>query len=311
MCRTPAGNALRLLLAPADRPTGPGDHRGRSHHRPVPQRRADARGLLPIRGPIAGAAPRARSDHRRMDLQPPRAARPKRPARSDRVPRDLVSPPLQDPQSLGRDPLRHDHPVADAVPGRPRRGAVDLPAGGPLRAGVRPRHAGPGRAGGPRRGLLRPGHGVGVVARRSRGALVGGDLAGGDRRRSGGDGSPPPSRPGGPAALLAGAGRPVLGGPQAGAGGGPRRADVADPRPGVLPRGGHGDGVGLRPQGAAAGDGLPGADARAGPGDLVAAVDGLDRGGVAGPRPGRCLGWPTSPTGGTTRPDITAGCSSG
>ena len=31
---TPAGNALRHLLAPADRPLGPGDHRDRSPHRP-------------------------------------------------------------------------------------------------------------------------------------------------------------------------------------------------------------------------------------------------------------------------------------
>ena len=59
---------------------------------------------------------------------------------------DLVSPPLQDPQSLGGHPVRHDHPVADALPGRPRRRAVDLPAGDPPGAGVRPGHAGPGRA---------------------------------------------------------------------------------------------------------------------------------------------------------------------
>ena len=108
------------------------------------------------------------------------------------------------------------------------------------------------------------------------------DLAGGDRRRGGGDGSPPPGRPGGPAARLAGAGGSVLGRPQAGAGRGPRRADVADAGPGVLPRGGHGDGLGLRPQGAAVGDGVPGADARARPGDLVGAIDRLDRGRVAG-----------------------------
>ena len=60
---------------------------------------------------------------------------------------------------------------------------------------------------------------------------------------------------------LAGAGGPVLGRSQAGAGGGPRRVDVADPWPGVLPGGGHGDGVGLRPKGTAIGDGLPGEDA--------------------------------------------------
>src|SRR5262249_40315448 len=75
---------------------------------------------------------------------------------------------------------------------------------------------------------------------------------------------------------------PVLGLPQAGAGGGARRADAADPRSGLLPRGGRGDGLGLRPRGAAAGDGLPGADARARPGDPVGATDGPDR----GPAPG-------------------------
>ena len=37
------------------------------------------------------------------------------------------------------------------------------------------------------------------VARRSWGAMVGDDPAGGDRRRGGGDGSPPPGRPGRPA----------------------------------------------------------------------------------------------------------------
>ena len=50
----------------------------------------------------------------------------------------------------------------------------------------------------------------------------------------------------------------------------------------MLPRRGHGDGVGLRPEGTAVGDGLPREDARAGSGILVAAVDGLDRGGAAG-----------------------------
>ena len=64
--------------------------------------------------------------------------------------------------------------------------------------------------------------------------------AGGDRRRGGGDGGPPSGGPGRPPALLAGSGGPVLGLPQAGAGG-VRRADATDPRPCVLPRRGHGD----------------------------------------------------------------------
>ena len=170
---TPAGNALRHLLAPADRPPGPGDHRDRSPHRRVPPGRPHAPGLPSLRDPLAGIAPRTRSDHRRMDLQPPRAARPQGPARPDRVGRDLVSPPLQDPQSLGRHPVRHDHPVADVVPGRPRRRAVDLPAGDPLGAGVRPGHAGPGRTRGPGGGDVHPGRGPGDVARRSWGAVVG------------------------------------------------------------------------------------------------------------------------------------------
>src|SRR3954451_1336897 len=316
---TPDGNALRHLLAPADRPPDPGDHRARSPHRPLPPGRTHAPRLPPLRDPPAGTAPRTRPDHRRVDLQPPRAARPRGPARSDRVRGDLVSPPLQDPQSLGGCRLRHDHPVADVVPGHPRGGAVDLPAGGPLGVGGRPGHAGPGRTGGPGGGDVRPGHGVGGAARRPWRELVGGDLAGGDRRGGGRDGRSPPRRPGGAAAHVAGAGGPVLGRSQAGAGGGARRADVADPWPGVLPGGGHGDGVGLRPEGPAAGDGLPGEDARAGSGVLVAAVDGLDRGGAAGPgragpsprlayitdggtnRPqnyarGR-RGWPTSPMG--------------
>ena len=76
------------------------------------------------------------------------------------------------------------------------------------------------------------------------------DLAGGDRRSGRRDGRSPPRHPSGPAAhLAAGAGRSVLGQPQAGPGRGARRADVADPWPGVLPRRGHSDGVGLRPGG--------------------------------------------------------------
>jgi hypothetical protein len=125
------------------------------------------------------------------------------------------------------------------------------------------------------------------VAPRSCGAVVGRDLAGGDRRGGRGDGSPSPRRPGGPPARVAGAGGPVLGRPQAGPVRGSRRADVADPRPGVLPGRGHGDGVGLRPARTAVGDGLPREDARAGSGDLVAAIDGLDRGGAA--RLGRAI----------------------
>ena len=52
-----------------------------------------------------------------MDLQPPRAARPQGHARPDELRGGLVSPPLQDSQSLGGHPVRHDHPVADALPG--------------------------------------------------------------------------------------------------------------------------------------------------------------------------------------------------
>ena len=165
---TPAGNALRHLLAPADRPPGPGDHRD-SVASSSAFRRADPtpQACHRFETRLQESAPRTRPDHRRMDLQPPRAARPQGPARPDRVGRDLVSPPLQDPQSLGGHPVRHDHPVADVVPGRPRRRAVDLPAGDPLGAGGRPGHAGPGRAGGPGGGDVPPGRGAGGAARRS------------------------------------------------------------------------------------------------------------------------------------------------
>src|SRR5690348_16645210 len=95
---TPHGNALRHLLAPADRPVEPGDHRTRPPHRLVPPGRHHAPRLPPLRDPLAGVAPRTRPDHRRMDPQPPRAARPQGPARPDGIPRDLVSPPLQDTQ---------------------------------------------------------------------------------------------------------------------------------------------------------------------------------------------------------------------
>ena len=122
-----------------------------------------------------------------------------------------------------------------------------------------------------------------TLARRSWGAVVGDDLAGGDRRRGGGDGGPPPGRPGGSGCSPGWSRRT---GPR-----GDRKPVLAVGRDGLmLPirgqacyrEGADGDGVGLRPQGAAVGDGLPGADARAGPGDLVGAIDGLDRGGVAG-----------------------------
>src|SRR5262249_48188301 len=152
---------------------------------------------------------------------PPRAARPHGSPFADRVGRDLVSPSLQDPQSLGGHALRPDYPLADVVPGRPRRRAVDLPAGDPPGPGGRPSRAGVGRAGGPRRGAAAPGRGVGRFGRRSWGAWVGGELAGGDRRRGDGHGGPSSRGPGRPTPLLAGAGGPIRGGPQAGAGGGP------------------------------------------------------------------------------------------
>jgi hypothetical protein len=161
------GNALRHLLAPADRPPAARHHRTRSPHRPLPPGRPHARRLPPLRDPAAGVAPRTRPDHRRMDPQPPRTARPQRSPRPDGISRDLVSPPLQDPQSKGGDPVRHDHSLADAVPGPARRRAVDLPAGGPAGPGGRPGHAGVGRAGGPSRGDVPPGRGVGGVAGRS------------------------------------------------------------------------------------------------------------------------------------------------
>ncbi len=188
----------------------------------------------------------------------------------------------QDPQSLGGHTLRHDHLVADALPGRPRRRAVDLPAGDPLGAGVRPGHAGPGRARGPGGGDIPPGRGPGDVARRSCGAVVGDDLAGGDRRGGRGDGSPPPRRPS--RRLLAWL-------EQADRSSGDRKPVLAVGRDGLmLPirgqacyREGATATVSVYDRrGAAVGDGVPREDARAGPGDLVAATDGLDRGGAAG-----------------------------
>src|SRR5947209_2395164 len=68
---TPHCNALRHLLAPADRPVAPSDHRTPPPHRPVPPRRPHVPPLPPLRDPLAGTAPRTRPDHRRMDLQPP------------------------------------------------------------------------------------------------------------------------------------------------------------------------------------------------------------------------------------------------
>src|SRR5436190_21916945 len=91
---TPDGNALRHLLAPADRPPDPGDHRTRSPHRRVPPGRSHAPSQSSLRDPLASAASRTRPDHPRMGLQPPGTPRPPRPARPDRVGRDLVSPPL-------------------------------------------------------------------------------------------------------------------------------------------------------------------------------------------------------------------------
>src|SRR5947209_1983100 len=87
---TPAGNALCHLLAPADGPVGPGDHRSRAAHRLVPPGRSHSSSLPPLRDPLAGLAPRTRPDPPRMDLQPPRAARPPGSAWPDRVGRDLV-----------------------------------------------------------------------------------------------------------------------------------------------------------------------------------------------------------------------------
>src|SRR5262245_40519594 len=62
----------------------------------------------------------------------------------------------------------------------------------------------------------------------------------------------------------------------------PGTGATAPPRPGLLPGGSHGDGLGLRSAGSAVGDGLSGADAGIGSRGLVATVDGLDHGGVAG-----------------------------
>src|SRR5205823_4900864 len=128
-------------------------------------------------------------------------------------------------------------------------------------------------AGGPGSGHLHPECRVGPVEGRSWRELVGGVLTEGHRGRGRGDGRAPPRRASRPTAVVAGAGGPVRGFPQAGAGRGAGWADVADPWPGLVPGGVHGDGLGLRPERTAVGDGVLGEDARARPGDLVAAVD--------------------------------------
>ena len=108
--RTPPGNALCHLLVPADRSLDPGDHRDRSPHRPIPQGRADSPSLPSVRDPVARSASRTGPDHRRMDVQSHRAARPAGHAQPDVFPGSLVSPPFQDPQphrlppSLARSP---------------------------------------------------------------------------------------------------------------------------------------------------------------------------------------------------------------
>src|SRR6516165_613734 len=68
---TPLGNALRHLLAPADRAVAPADHRTRSPHRLGPPGRPHAPSLPLLRDPLAGVASRIRPDHHPMDLQPP------------------------------------------------------------------------------------------------------------------------------------------------------------------------------------------------------------------------------------------------
>src|SRR5947209_16600340 len=123
---TPARNTLRHLLGPTHRAPDPGDRADRAPPRPIPQGGPDAPRLPPVRDPVARAAARTGADHRRMDLQSPRAARPPRPAPPDPLPGGVVSPSLQDTQPHRGHPVRHDHPLADAVPAPSRGRAVGL-----------------------------------------------------------------------------------------------------------------------------------------------------------------------------------------
>src|SRR3974377_1765816 len=127
-----AGNAFRHLLVPTDRTLDPRDHPDRSPHRPIPPSGCDPPSHSPVRDPVARSTARTGADHRRMDLQSPRAARPSGHAPPDVLPGGVVSPPLQVPQPHRGYPLRNDHPVANVVPAPARRRAVNRPVGDPL-----------------------------------------------------------------------------------------------------------------------------------------------------------------------------------
>ena len=94
----------------ADTPTPPRDLPGRTADRRLPRRRTHALGLPPVRDPTPGRAPRTRADHRRVDLQPPRARRPPPHARPPPLRRRLVSTSRQDPQPLASPPCSGPSP---------------------------------------------------------------------------------------------------------------------------------------------------------------------------------------------------------
>ena len=207
---TPPGNALRHLLVPADRSLDPGDHRSRSPHRPVPPGRSDTPSLPPVRDPVAGVSfgNWAGSSSNGPSITSSRTTARTCPTRS--CPAGLVSPPLQDPQPHGGHPVRNDHPVADVVPDvhGVERSIFPLE----IRLGLEAGRATPALAERvARRGGDSPRTGLGHAETRSWGAVVGRDLAHGHRWGGGGDGGPPPGRPSGSGARVAGAGGPVLG----------------------------------------------------------------------------------------------------
>ena len=306
---TPDGNALRHLLAPADRPPDPGDHRTRAVHRPCSAGPTLRPETATASRPAAGTAPRdsAGSSSNGPSTTSSRTIGGRCPARSSPVGSAIAAAvrPLiaRWPPSSARSPCGGCCTRTSTASSR--RSSRWRSASGQFRSV----HAGPGRAGGPSGGDVAPGHGAGGAARRSWGAVVGDDLTRGDRRGGDRDGGPPPR----------GAGRPTSLGwlEQADRSSGGRKPVLAVGRSGLmlpirgsglLPRGGHGDGLGLRPPGRRLGTVYLGRMPEPGQGTLSGQLTALIEA-VLRSWSGPARGWCISPTVGPTRPVITAGCS--
>ena len=218
MCPPPVGNPIRYLVIRSDGPPGPGDLPDRSPPRPIPPGRSDPQACHQLETQLQDQLREFGADHRRMDLQSPRAARQGGHARPDLFPGHLVSPPLQDPNrqvatlfgtiTLWRMLYQPLHGLKPSI--FPLEIRLGLEAG--LATPGLAERAAQAAITSPQRAvltLLKDAHGVSSSVA---------SLPQDDRGRGGGGRRASPQRASRPTPVVAGAGGPILGGSQAGAG---------------------------------------------------------------------------------------------